>query len=134
MLTFTLRLPNDNPDFNCKNHISFNAYDYFLELLNIKAEDCEIIGGFDHETGNYFTKILFHEDYILEFTIEEKKQPVFLKKGDTIQIYRYSKYPLNEKLEIEVFFQEMEEAYLKVNSCNLDILKLRALAICQPNK
>ncbi|MCH2247152.1 MAG: L-histidine N(alpha)-methyltransferase [Crocosphaera sp.] len=134
MLTFSLKLPNDNPEFNCKNHISYNAYEYFLELLNIKAEDCEIIGGFDHDTGRYFTKILFHQDYVLDFKIEEKKRQVFLKKGETIQIYRYRKYPLNEKLEIEGFFQEMEEANLIVNGCNLDISKLRALAICQPNK
>ncbi len=134
MLTFSLKLPNDNPEFNCKNHISYDAYQYFIELLNIKAEDCEIIGGFDHGTGRYFTKMLFHQDYILEFKIEGQKKSVFLKKGETIQIYRYRKYPLNEQLEIELFFQEMEEANLKVNGCNLDISKLRALAICQPNK
>ncbi|MDJ0599502.1 MAG: L-histidine N(alpha)-methyltransferase [Crocosphaera sp.] len=131
MLSFSLSLPNSNLDFNCKNHISFNAYDYFIDLLNINPEDCEIIGGFDHNTSNYFTKILFHEDYFIEFIIEGKKQPVFLKKGEMIQIYRCFQYPLNQKLEIGGFFQEMEKVNLKVSACNLDVLNLRALAICE---
>lgn len=134
MLTFSLSLPNYNPEFNCRNHISYNAYNYFIDLLNINPEDCEIIGGFDHHNNNYFTKIIFHQDYLLEFIVEGKKETVFIKKGETIQLYRYSKYSLNQNLEIEGFFQEIEEAQLQVNSCNLDVLNLRALAVCETKK
>ncbi|MGK7956435.1 MAG: L-histidine N(alpha)-methyltransferase [Crocosphaera sp.] len=134
MFSFSLSLPNYNPGFNCKNHISFNAYDYFIDLLNINSEDCEIIGGFARDKSTYFTKILFHQDYLIEFIIEGKKQPIFLKKGEMIQIYRCFQYPLNQQLEIGGLFQEMEKVNLQVSACNLDVLNLRALAICEQKK
>ncbi len=131
MLSYSLRLPDSSPSFNYNNHISQNAYKYLIDLLKIHPDDCEPIGGFNDDTGSYFTSIIIHQDYLLEFDVQGETQKVFLDKGDKIQIYRYFQYPLGKNLEVDSFLQEIEQAGLQVNVCNIDILNLRALAICQ---
>ena len=130
LLSFSLRFPNSSETFNYENHISHNAYEYLIDLLNIKADDCQFVGGLDEKNGKYFTGILPQKDYSLEFIANGKNQSVFLKEGEIVQIYRYFKYPLSPQLGIDSFLQEIEQVDLKAHVCNIDIINLRALAIC----
>ncbi|GBF85025.1 hypothetical protein AsFPU3_2080 [Aphanothece sacrum FPU3] len=131
MLSYSLRLPNLFPHFDYQKHISHNAYKYLIDLLRINPHDCEFIGGFNEDNYNYFSSIVFHENYLIEFDLQKEIKPVCLNKGDEIEIYRHFKYPLGDNFEVTSFLQEMEQASLQVNLCNIDILNLRALAICQ---
>lgn len=131
LLSFALRFPNSSDTFNYEHHISHNAYEYLIDLLNIQANDCKFVGNFNENTGEYFTGILPQKDYSLEFLANGKKQSVFLKEAEIVQIYRYFKYPLSPQIGIDSFLQEIEQVSLKAHTCNIDIVNLRALAICQ---
>ena len=130
MLTNSLRLPDSSVEFDTENHTSLTAYKYLIDLLNIDPQNCEPVMGFDHQSGSYFTKIMFHENYLLEFNFQGQTQGILLNKGEAIQIYRFYPYPSGKDIDVDSLLEELNQAQLQTKMCNIDMTNLRVLAIC----
>lgn len=92
----------DGSEMNALKNRIRNSYSWITDMLNIKAEDCELELGFDSTIDSHVANIKFKENYTIYFNLLDVIYKFKFVKGEKITIWRHYVHKLNELLvEIE---------------------------------
>ena len=107
-----------------KYHVD-QVYAWIKNELRIKAEDCELVRKYDHQTDSLVANIKFCQNYTISFSLGKIDKSLEISEGEEITIWRQHKYELPQLL------QEIERAGLKLVHYKTDKYLSNVMIICE---